>query len=215
MMPSNTEPWGMHRLPALCALLWLLLPSCTNLNNDRTLYEVDTTSIPREVAACPDDGWRDVDRDGSIWVRFDGPLDVRTVIWSTVLLGSDREHIRGSVIYDARTYTVFYIPYEQLALKTRYDLYLTRDILDEKGRQVYESQEVKTFRTGDPGEIICPRDPFATIIGLADEDEGEDDVEEEENPEGVEGAEDVEGAEGSESTEGTEGAQGEDIGDVE
>ena len=204
--PARPAPKRSLRFLLLCALLGLLLPACTNLNNDRTLYEIDTTSIPKEVAACPDDGWREVDRDGAIWVRFDGPLDVRTVTWSTVLLGSDREHIRGSVIYDAQTYTIRYIPYERLAPVMRYDLYLTRDILDEQGRTVYESQEVKTFRTADPAEIVCPRDPFAPIGGLPLEGEDEGDEEEEALPENEEGMEGAENSEDAESTQNTEAA---------
>jgi len=186
--------------------LLLTLAACTRLSADHPLYRNDRPEPAKEVSGCPADTWRNVDPDTPIRVRFDGPLDDRTITWETVLLGSDREHIRGAVRYDPTSYTIFYRPYEALLPLHRYDLYLLTGILDLAGRPVYASQEVKTFWTGERGDpelILCPDDPFQDPVLPGDGDEVEDETGEDETD--AEG-EVTESAEGGESEENSESA---------
>ena len=207
-----------HALTALISILagMALYIGCSEPGS-QSLYPLNLVSAVEVADWCPVADEENISIDSNLWVRFSGPVDVNSITRYSILLGSGREHIRGQVTYDPNTHTVFYYPYQRLTPNTRYELFVTEDVKDIYGRQVLEKFTAITFFTGDPGDVVCPADPFAEVPGreYENEFEGEWETEGDGDVEADAGdGEDVEQAEGAETAgedsedEGTSEADG-------
>ncbi len=160
-------------LLSVLSLGLLLQFGCSKLGDSR-LYPKYVAPQTEIEDWCPMHDDEDVMLASPIWIRFSQPLDASTVNMYTIMLGSGREHIRGAITYDPNTYTVYYKPYEGLRPNTAYDVYVTEDLLDIYGRKVLEHFQYVSFKTGNPGSVLCPQNPFDPVIGRpSEEEEGE------------------------------------------
>lgn len=134
-------------------LMIISLASCSNVNQNESIYPDAYRESLTLLDTCPGENQENISTEAVVKLLFNKPLKPETINQSSVILGSGRWLVRGSVFYDDRLIT--YIPNHPLDPKSRYALYITSDIRDEDGFALTDDVLIFTFDTGNSFGITC------------------------------------------------------------
>lgn len=135
----------------VCWLFILLsLAGCTDVNEGKAIYPDKARGELLLLDSCPAHGDENISTEAVIKLLFNKPLDPQSINSASLLLGSGRNHVKGTLFYEDDIIT--YVPLAPLEPNYRYDFYITASLRDTDGFAYIQNVEAFSFFTHEKAE---------------------------------------------------------------